>query len=96
MPAAKGKALSSQEKKFLVKVAKWCKSKGEPYCPITAVSKLSNWKKIRKKLEGYGLVQKHGGRKDTIEITDLGWWHLEEIRPEVTRRRRGGREIPLK
>lgn len=72
-----------------MKVGKWCKSNAEPYCPITAISNIPNWRKTRDELEDKALVRKHGGRKDTVEITDLGWDVLEEVRPSLIRRRRG-------
>lgn len=71
------------------KVAKWCKSEAQPYCSVKAISNLPNWKENRSELEKRGLVRKHGGRKDTIEITKLGWDYLNEKHPEITRRRRG-------
>ena len=84
--------IERQHEDFLVASAKWIKSNRQKYCPITAVSNLSNWRKILKDLKKWGLVRPYKSG-EVIIITEYGWSWLAEKYPEIMKRHR--KKTPL-
>lgn len=88
------KKLSERQDEVLAKAGKWIKSHGEKYCPITAVKRISHWKKTVKELRKKDLATLRKGG-EVVYVTKWGWRYLEDKHPEITRRGGSGEEIPL-
>ena len=48
---------SKEHEEFLVRSARWIKSHGKSYSPVSAVKHIPHWKQIFKDLTKWGLVQ---------------------------------------
>ena len=76
---------TENHEEFMIKSARWIKSHRKSYCPISAVTHISHWKRIFKDLTKWGLVQPYKSGNVVI-ITPDGWEWIAAEHPEIIER----------
>lgn len=77
--------ISDEHDEILQKFAKWIKAHRNKYAPKSAISKISEYKKLVKDLTKIGFIRPYKSG-EVFFVTMKGWAYLAEKYPEILMR----------
>ena len=77
--------ISDEPDEILQRLAKWIKAHRNKYAPKTAISKISEYKKLVKDLIKIGFIRSYKSG-EVFFITTRGWAYLAKKYPEILMR----------